>query len=114
MDGSCDEGLVCSDLLCAPGSVTGVSFPAGARACEVLVEEMAGALGDVRFATGIDGTFVREAPQVAITVMQQVDEDFPAGAVEVVATADASLEVRSSSCVDTAGAPMPGAGVVFQ
>lgn len=110
MDDTCEGDLVCAEMVCVAGAVRGVALPAGARGCEILLIEDTGRLTDVRF-TAVDGTFVREAPQVAVTVMQGADEDFPEGAVELVTSAEARLTVASSSCVDSVGAPISGARV---
>ncbi|MCB9731808.1 MAG: hypothetical protein H6745_04140 [Deltaproteobacteria bacterium] len=113
-DGSCDTGLACVASVCQVASEpTGLVLPAGARGCEILLSEGAGAaVSEVRFADSVRGTFIREAPRVAIAVTATSDADFAEGAVAIVGTG--APTVTSSTCVDAAGAVLPGASVVLR
>lgn len=111
-DLTCDSGLVCANAVCVPETRSGLVLPAGARGCEVLLEE-AGKVSDVRF-TGVRGTFVREAPRVAVAVTQETDADFAAGSVEVLGSGSPVVTVVSARCVDTTGAVIPNATVTLQ
>ncbi|MCB9731810.1 MAG: hypothetical protein H6745_04150 [Deltaproteobacteria bacterium] len=113
-DGGCDTGLACVANVCQVASEpTGLVLPAGARGCEILLSEGAGAaVSEVRFADSVRGTFIREAPRVAIAVTATSDADFADGAVEVVGTG--APTVTSSTCVDAAGTVLPGASVVLR
>ena len=113
---TCDAGLVCVDGTCVTEVVaaTGLSLPAGARGCEVLLGEGAGRVTDVRFGAGVRGTFIREAPRVAITVVTTGDADFADGVVEVLGTGTPPATVETARCVDAAGAVIAGAKVTLQ
>src|SRR5690606_1935835 len=115
-DGSCDADLACEAGTCVPDTVevTGLVLPAGARGCEILLEETGGTVRDVTFASGVRGTFIREAPRVAIAVVSDGDADFADGAVAVLGTATPAAALVSATCVDAAGAPLTDADVVLR
>lgn len=113
-DRTCDTGLACVDGVCVAEVTTGLVLPAGARGCEVLLLEGGGRVGEVRFAAGVRGTFVREAPRVAIAVIRESDADFPSGAVEVLGTGSPVATVAEARCVDAAGAGIPNAVVTLR
>ncbi|MFO0750357.1 MAG: hypothetical protein U1F43_32510 [Myxococcota bacterium] len=115
-DDSCDGALTCQDGVCKTPVVEahGLVLPAGARGCEVLLAEAGGAVSEVHFAASVHGTFIREAPRVAIAVVSAADADFAAGAVEVVSSATPPATVVSARCVDAAGAVISGATVSFR
>ena len=71
-------------------------------------------MSDVSFAAGVRGTFVREAPRVAIAVVSTSDADFAEGAVTVVGAATPPATVTSARCVDAARAVLEGAQVTFR
>lgn len=109
-DDSCDDGLTCGAGLCVPAARTELALPPGARGCEVLLNGP-GAV-DIEFSAQVRGTFVQELPNVAITVIGGADEDFPAGAVQVVSSE--AFTVVSSSCVGSDGEVIDGAGVTLR
>ncbi len=112
-DLTCDGELTCNSGTCQPAIMTGLELPAGARGCEVLLLE-AGRVSDVRFAQGVRGTFVREAPRVVIAIVQESDADFAPGAVEILGTGSPLATVVKASCVDTSGAVLPNGSVTLR
>lgn len=104
--GTCNTGLVCSsENTCVAPVAAGVQFPdAAARGCELLVTETPGSeVVAVTFKNGAKGTWLRQAPKVAITVVSGGDSAL-AGAVELGLTGPASgLSIARSSCVDVKG-----------
>jgi hypothetical protein len=76
---------------------------AGARGCEVLLTESGGAAVEgVAFDRSLKGTFIREAPRVAVSFVSVGDQPIAAGAVRVTLGAGAfsGITVQSVSCVD--------------
>lgn len=112
-DLTCDADLTCTAGTCQPVVKTGLELPVGARGCEVLLLE-AGRVSEVRFAQGVRGTFVREAPRVAIAMVQGADADFAPGAVEVLGTGNPLATVVEARCVDSSGAVLPNASVTLR
>lgn len=113
----CDTGLVCTANVCSPGTVGGLSVgDAAARGCEVLLTEQAGTtVGQVEFQAGVVGTWVREAPRVAITFVAPRDAALPAGGVTLGLSGPASgLVLSKASCVDAAGKKLPASSVSVQ
>ena len=104
--GSCSEGLVCAaDRKCAPAVSAGVQISdAAARGCEFLLTEAPGAeVVMVEFKNGARGTWIREAPRVAITVVAGGDTAL-ADAVQLGVTGSiANLSLSKASCVDQTG-----------
>lgn len=91
---------------------SGLTLPASARGCEILLRE-ASVISDVEFAVGVRGTFIREAPLVAISVVNGSDVDFADGAIEVLGSGSPPATIVVARCVDSAGAPVAGE-VTFQ
>lgn len=85
------------------------------RACEVLVRDAAASVSNVTFSSGVIGTFVRRAPNTAITFHSVDDAAIGAGAVElgVVGDVGTDLELVTSDCFDRLGVPLSGAGVAI-
>lgn len=103
---TCSAGLVCaSDSKCVAPVAAGVQFPdAAARGCELLVTEATGTeVVSVAFKNGAKGTWIRQAPKVAISVVAGSDAALT-GAVDLGLTGAASgLTVARSACVDVKG-----------
>ncbi len=109
---ACKEGSQCNDALaCNPSNVCVPPVAAGlqvsdalARGCELLVTESAGStVLSAAFKNGVKGTFVREAPKVAITFVSGGDTALGAN-VELGLSGPASgLTVGKTSCVDVKG-----------
>lgn len=102
----CNEGLVCSgDQKCAPGVTAGVQISdATARGCEFVLTEAPGTeVLSVEFKNGAKGTWIREAPRVAVTVVAGADTAL-AGSVSLGLTGSVtSLSLSKASCVDLKG-----------
>jgi hypothetical protein len=103
--GACNEGLTCgADQKCGSAVAAGVQFDAAARACEFVLTESAGTqVLSVDFGAQARGAWVRQAPQVAITVVAGADA--PLGsAVQLGLTGPTSnLTLSKASCVDVTG-----------
>ena len=104
--GVCNEGLACgADQQCAPPVSAGVQISdPSARGCEFLLTEAPGAeVISVEFKNGARGTWIREAPKVAITVVAGSDAAL-ADAVQLGLTGSiANLTLSKASCVDQTG-----------
>jgi len=104
--GTCNEGLVCgSDSKCSAAVVGGVVIAdAAARGCEFVLNEAPGTeVVAVTFKNGATGTWVREAPRVAVTVLSGGDKAL-GDAVELGLTGSASsLTLTKASCVGLTG-----------
>jgi hypothetical protein len=88
----------------------GVAFsdPA-ARGCELLLVEGAGRVESVTFADTVRGTFIREAPRVAVSVVSAGDSPIAQGAVQVALSGDpAGVEVKTVRCVDAQASALDG------
>lgn len=98
----CDDGLVCSDGTCAAPEEVVLTVPAQARACEVLLRDTSGRVAGARFAEGVTGAHVREAPRTALSFASS--SDAPIGAVRVSVLGDSgAFSVESSRCFDASG-----------
>lgn len=109
---ACDPGLLCGAGTCSPGTlVTLQPGDPAVRGCEVLLTEQPGTtVGSVVFGGGVVGTFVREAPRVALSFVAPGDAALPAAGVQVGITGPtAGLTVTKSSCVDGNAQKLPNA-----
>lgn len=104
--GACNDGLACaSDQKCAPAVAAGVQISdVTARGCEFVVTEAPGTeVVSVVFKNGAKGTWLREAPRVAVTVVAGSDAALgDAIALGLTGTAS-SLSLSKASCVDLKG-----------
>ncbi len=104
--GTCHDGLACgSDQKCAPAVAAGVQIAdAAARGCEFVLTEAPGTeVVSVTFKNSAKGTWVREAPRVAVTVLAGGDAAL-GDAVQLGLTGTASsLTLSKASCVDLQG-----------
>lgn len=103
---SCTAGLVCSSgNTCVAPVAAGVQISdAAARGCELLVAEAAGTeVVSVSFKNGARGTWIRQAPKVAISVVAGADTAL-AGSIDLGLTgASSGLTIAKSACVDVKG-----------
>ena len=118
-DSSCNDGLVCNPTsnTCGQGTLGGIQVgDAKARGCELLLTESAGTtVAAVAFKNGVVGTWVREAPRVAITFVAPKDEALPASSIDLNLTGPAAgLALTRSSCVDGTGAALASSSVTLQ
>lgn len=104
--GACNEGLACgSDQKCAPAVAAAVQISeAAARGCEFVLTEAQGTeVVSIVFKNGAKGTWIREAPRVAVTVVAGSDAAL-GDAVQLGLTgAASSLALSKASCVDLKG-----------
>ncbi len=104
--GACNDGLACgSDQKCAPAVAAGVQVAdVSARGCEFVLTEAPGTeVVSVTFKNGAKGTWIREAPRVAVSVVTGSDTAF-ADAIQLGLTgAASSLSLSKASCVDLKG-----------
>lgn len=115
---TCDPGLLCGAAhTCGPGTLGGLTVSdAAARGCEVLLTEQAGTtVGAVTFQGGVVGTWVREAPRVAITFVAPGDSALPGDGVQLgLVGPTAGLTLTKASCVDAVGKKLPASSVSVQ
>jgi hypothetical protein len=114
----CDMGLVCgSDGKCGGVTAKGVHIadPA-ARGCELVLTEGAGtSVANVTFSNGLKGSWVREAPKVAVTFVAGADQAIADGAVQLGLTgANPAVSLAIGSCVDVHGSRLAGTPVMVQ
>ena len=101
----CDEGLTCgADQKCGSAVAAGVQFDALARGCEFVLTEAPGTqVVSVEFGNQARGSWIRQAPQVAITVVAGADAPLT-GAVQLgLSGAVGNLTLTKASCVDVKG-----------
>ncbi len=103
---ACADGLTCAgDNTCAPAVAAGVQIAdLAARGCEFVLTEAPGTeVVSVTFKNGAKGTWIRESPRVAITVLAGGDAAL-GDAVQLGLTgAASSLALSKASCVDLKG-----------
>jgi hypothetical protein len=107
VDGAtCNTGLVCGgDNLCVAPVAATVQIPdAAARGCELVLTEAPGTeVVAVTFKNGAKGTWLRQAPKVAVTVVSGGDTALT-GAIDLGLTGPASgLAVSKGGCVGVNG-----------
>lgn len=109
----CDGALVCGgDHKCATPTLATVSVSAAsARGCELVLNESAGTtVAAVNFKNGLEGTWVRQAPKVAVTFVAGGDSPV-SGQVELGLVGPASgVSVSKAGCVDVNGVRLAGVG----
>jgi hypothetical protein len=102
----CNTGLVCSsDMKCGAAVTLGVQVSdATARGCEFVLTEAAGTeVLSVDFKNGTKGSWIRQAPKVAVTVVAGGDSSL-SGAVSLgLSGAATGLALSKVSCVDLKG-----------
>ena len=111
-------GLVCgADGKCGGVTAKGVRIvDSAARGCELLLTEAAGTtVANVTFSNGLKGTWVREAPKVAVTFVAGDNAAITDGSVQLGLTGtNAAVSLAAGSCVDLNGARLNGNPVVVQ
>lgn len=109
----CDDALVCGgDKKCATPTLATVTISAPtARGCELVLDERAGTtVAAVRFKGGAEGTWLRQAPRVAVTFVAGGDSPV-SGQVELGLVGPASgVSVAKAGCVDVDGQRIAGVG----
>ena len=87
------------------GDKSGVSIDKRARACDFLLIEGDTRIDEVVFGEGVQGTFLREAPNVAVSLIATTDSPMGAEAVEIrfVDDEEGEVEVSEVACADAAG-----------
>lgn len=91
-----------------------VSDP-NARGCELLLTEGTAEVESVTFDSTVKGTFIREAPRVAISFVAAADAPIAGGAVKVAAAGDsAQLQVKTVHCFDGKAAPLADVSVTLR
>jgi hypothetical protein len=103
---SCAGALACrADLTCGAAVVAGVQFnDASARGCELVLTEAEGTeVANVEFKNGATGSWLRQAPKVAITVVAGSDTSLAGSVVLSLTGASSGLSVGKATCVDIDG-----------
>lgn len=115
-ESTCGAGAVCTDGMCVGATVSGLTVEsADARSCEILLEETGAQIKAATYLEGVQGAMRRKAPRVAIAMMRDGDEAFPAGAASLTIDGETSgVRVDSVRCFDGAGAEIQGASVTLQ
>lgn len=109
-EGTCDTGLMCqSNNTCAAAvSATLSVSDAAARGCEAVLTGQAGtSISTLRFADGVIGISVREAPRVALSFVSSADAPLPEGGVKLELTGPSTgVAISKVTCVDSKGSPL--------
>ncbi|MDD9942450.1 MAG: hypothetical protein OXU20_15535 [Myxococcales bacterium] len=83
---------------------TQVSIDDRARACDLLLVEGDSPVADVHFGEGVQGTYVREAPRVAISLIAMEDTALPAAPVDIrFASGAGDVSLSDVRCADASG-----------
>lgn len=86
-----------------------------ARACDVLVREKTTQIERVSFSLEVRGTFLREAPLIALSFVAPQDSSIPAGALSLTLNGDVSgLQVEKVHCVNSKAEPLPNVSISFR
>lgn len=108
----CELGLVCTEGLCerTREATLTVTDPA-ARSCEILVIESGTEVRGALFPTGVEGTWIREAPRSAVVFHATADAPLPSTVATIAYTdeAGASLVSARGRCFDARGQLLSGA-----
>lgn len=105
-DTTCDTGLVCGPAnTCLPPTTAGVAVDdAAARGCEVLLTEAPGTtVAAVTFKNGVQGTWIRQAPKVAVSFVAGGDSAIGANVELGLVGAASGVTVTKAACVDRLG-----------
>jgi hypothetical protein len=120
----CLEDDACSseDLTCMAGTCQG-TFDVGvtvsnknARGCDVLVTEQGSRVADATFGETVKGTFVREAPKVALSFISTSDAPIDGNGIQLqlIGAGSDGLQVESVECADRAGKPLEGVTIALK
>ena len=105
-DNVCDDNLTCTDGKCAGTFDVGVavSDPA-ARACDVLLSETTAQVSSVGFDESVKGSYVRQAPKVAVSFVSAKDAPISGSGIslKLVGSGTDGIEVVSTKCADAQG-----------
>lgn len=106
----CNDGLACgADNKCVPPVAAGLQVDAAARGCELLLTESgATTVLTANFKNGVKGTFIRQAPKVALTFVSGGDTAIGSNVELGLGGPTSGITVTRSSCVDVKGAPISG------
>jgi len=109
----CDDGLTCDHGVCGQGATLApLAFPAQARSCELLLREHGAAVLSIAFASDTAGSFVREAPRVAVAL--HALSDAPMGELEVHVTGGGDRPTTERThCFDASGEALPDVELQF-
>ena len=93
-----------------PGVKSGLTLSdPNIRGCEILLSEGTAKIDTVTFDGTVVGTFIREAPKVAISFVAAKDAPMANGAIQVKINGDAKqVTVKKVSCVDVKAAAIAG------
>jgi hypothetical protein len=94
----------------------GAVSDANARACDILLLEGKSRVDKIVFGADVKGTFIREAPRVAVSMVVTKDTGFPADAlkVQVVGAAASDLQVKQVKCVNSKAEALQGVTVTLK
>jgi hypothetical protein len=109
---TCENGQCIDDL-----PMRGLTISdANARSCELyLIESGESRVANVRFADGVRGRFIRQAPAVAVAFVRQGDQPFAVGSVALEISGPANgVALRSATCANAAGATIENVTVTLQ
>ena len=99
-----------------PGVKSGLTLSdPNVRGCEILLSEGTARIDTVTFDGTVVGTFIREAPKVAISFVAAKDAPMANGAIQVTVKGDAKqVTVKKVSCVDVKAAAVAGVTASIQ
>jgi len=92
-----------------------LDVPANARACDLLLRERGSRVTDVSFGDTVKGTFVREAPNVAVSFAATGDSSMASSEIALTFAGDGTdIEVAKVECADADGKSIEGAEVTLK
>ena len=116
-NGACQGGLMCSNNVCRAGGESGLNISSmDARGCDVLLADPDFSVLNVRFASSVEGKWLRRNNRVATSFVTKANAAFAGGAVTVELAQGANaanVTVVSGSCVGQDGRALPAAMVTL-
>lgn len=116
-DDTCKGELACMAGTCQGTFDVGITVSdKNARGCDVLVTEQGSRVADATFGETVKGTFVREAPKVALSFISTSDAPIDGKGIQLqlVGADSDGLQVESVECADRTGKPLKGVTVALK
>ena len=116
-NGACQGGLMCASNVCRAGAESGLSIASmDARGCDVLLADPDNSILNVRFASSVEGKWLRRNNRVATSFVNKTNAAFAGGGITVELAQGASagnVAVVSGTCVGQDGRDLSAATVTL-
>jgi len=112
----CPKGFTCEQSECVAENATGIIIgSADARACEVLLLEDSARVSGVDFSENVRGTFLRQAPRIAVSLTRRMDSSFEAADLTVRSVgSNGGLSLAHAECFGERGVALKDARVYLE